>query len=101
MSKLWTLISIVVGVSAVSALLGWMTFRLARTVQIGPLARLIFLSVVHPETLVSLRLPISGGMWGDLTFWHVKAGAGTTGVDLQNRLTSPMDAFPASAISSC
>ena len=30
MSKLWMLISIVVGVSAVSALLGWMTFRLAR-----------------------------------------------------------------------
>lgn len=30
MSKLWTLISIVVGVSAVSALLGWMTFRFAK-----------------------------------------------------------------------
>ena len=30
MSKLWTLISIVVGVSAASTLLGWMTFRLAR-----------------------------------------------------------------------
>ncbi len=30
MSKQWTLISIVVGVSAASALLGWMAFRLAR-----------------------------------------------------------------------
>ena len=30
MGKLWTLISIVVGVSAASALLGWMAFRLAR-----------------------------------------------------------------------
>jgi hypothetical protein len=30
MSKLWMLISIVVGVSAASALLGWMAFRLAR-----------------------------------------------------------------------
>jgi len=30
MSKLWTLTSILVGVSAASALLGWMAFRLAR-----------------------------------------------------------------------
>ena len=30
MSKLWTLIIIVVGVSAVSVLLGWMSFRLMR-----------------------------------------------------------------------
>jgi hypothetical protein len=30
MSKLWTLISIVIGVTAASALLGWMAFRLAR-----------------------------------------------------------------------
>ena len=30
MSKLWTLISIVVGVAAASGLLGWMTLRLAK-----------------------------------------------------------------------
>lgn len=33
MSKLWTLISIVVGVAAASGLLGWMTFRLAKHID--------------------------------------------------------------------
>lgn len=56
MSKLWTLISILVGVSVASALLGWMAFRLAKHMDSE---KSIWLVLAYTEMShgVALRLP--------------------------------------------